>query len=166
MIAIYNTVSYGIYIIGIYIMFRFGAIFGWLYIFFCLCSEIRIMRMSCIHCCYYGKWCGAGKSKLAALLFKRGDPRKFIEKEITWKHLIPDMLVSLIPFVTGIYLLFVSFNWIVLVAILLLILLTTLGNAFVHGNIVCKYCKQRELGCPAEKLFSKGGKKHNEEDRS
>jgi hypothetical protein len=155
MIAIYDTVSFGIYILGLYIMFKFGAILGWLYFFFCLCCEIRIMRTGCIHCYYYGKWCGAGRSKLAALLFKKGDPRKFLEKEITWKALIPDMLISLIPFVMGIYLLFTGFNWYILLAVILLFLLTTQGNAFVHGNIVCKYCKQRKLGCPAEKLFTK-----------
>ena len=155
MIAVYDAVAYGIYLIGIYIMFKFGAIFGWLYVLFCLSAEIRIMRMSCVNCYYYGKWCGAGRSKLASLLFKRGDPAKFNEKEITWKDLIPDMLVSLIPFMMGIYLLFVDFHWIVLAGLILLFLLTTLGNTFTHGNIVCKYCKQRDLGCPAEKLFSK-----------
>jgi hypothetical protein len=25
----------------------------------------------------------------------------------------------------------------------------------VRGQLACKYCKQRELGCPAEQLFSK-----------
>jgi len=29
------------------------------------------------------------------------------------------------------------------------------GTAMIRGNLVCKYCKQREIGCPAEKLFNK-----------
>ena len=40
-------------------------------------------------------------------------------------------------------------------AVVLIILLTTLGNAIVRGSLACKHCMQRELGCPAEKLFSK-----------
>ncbi len=155
MIAVYDAVSFGIYFIGAYIMFKFGAIMGWLYVIFCLAAEVRIMKTSCVHCFYYGKWCGAGRSKLAALLFKKGDPGKFNEKEITWKALIPDILISLIPFVTGIYLLIIGFNWPVLLAVVLLFILATQGNAFTHGYIVCKYCKQKELGCPAEELFSK-----------
>jgi len=37
----------------------------------------------------------------------------------------------------------------------LLIGLATQGNYLVRSRIACKYCKQRELGCPAEKLFRK-----------
>ncbi len=155
MIAAYDAVAYGIYLIGFYIMFKSGAILGWLYLIFCLALEVRIMRMSCVNCFYYGKLCGAGRGKLASLLFKRGDPRKFIERDISWRNLIPDMLVSLIPFLMGIYLLITGFNWPLLLAIVVLFLLTTVGNSFTHGSIVCKYCKQRELGCPAEKLFAK-----------
>jgi hypothetical protein len=155
MIAAYDAVAYGIYAIGIFIMFKLGAIFGWLYILFCLFAEVRIMRKSCVNCYYFGKWCGAGRGKLATLFFKRGDPKKFAEKEIAWKNLIPDMLISIIPFAAGICLLIVGFSWLVLLATVLLFLLTTFGNAFTHGNIVCKHCKQRELGCPAERIFAK-----------
>jgi len=44
---------------------------------------------------------------------------------------------------------------IVLFALLLLIVLSTTGNAFIRGTFTCKYCKQRDLGCPAEQLFNK-----------
>ncbi|MFH1684097.1 MAG: hypothetical protein ABIA67_04360 [Candidatus Margulisiibacteriota bacterium] len=26
---------------------------------------------------------------------------------------------------------------------------------YLRGSLACKFCKQRELGCPAEQLFSK-----------
>lgn len=155
MIAIADGVAFGIYIIGAYIMFKLGALWGCAYLLYCLFFEIRLMRISCVHCYYYGKLCGLGRGKLASLLFGKGDPKKFLEKEITWKDIVPDLLVSLIPFVAGIYLLFKSFSWIILILIVLLFLLTTVGNGYVRRNIVCKYCKQRELGCPAEKLFAK-----------
>jgi hypothetical protein len=154
MVAMADAVAFGIYIIGAYIMFKLGAAFGWLYLLLCLIVEIRVMRISCIYCYYYGKLCGLGRGKLASLFFGKGDPKKFLEKKITWKGLIPDLLVSFIPFVLGIYILFKHFNWFLLILILFLLLLTTFGNGFVRSNFACKYCKQRGLGCPAEKLFA------------
>ena len=155
MVIIADIVAFGIYIIGAYIIFKFSVIGGWLYLLFCLIVEIGVMRLSCINCYYYGKLCGMGRGKLASLFFGKGDPKKFLEKKITWKSLIPDLLVSLIPFIIGIYILLNDFNWFLLILILALTFLTTFGNGFVRTNFACKYCKQKELGCPAEKLFEK-----------
>jgi hypothetical protein len=69
--------------------------------------------------------------------------------------MIPDLLVSLVPLIIGIVLLILEFDFIILFAAILLIVATTSGNAFVRGNLTCKYCRQRESGCPAEKLFNK-----------
>jgi hypothetical protein len=74
---------------------------------------------------------------------------------MSWKDVIPDLLVSIIPILIGIVLLIIEFDFKLLFAAIILIALTTIGNAFVRGNLTCRYCKQRELGCPAEKLFSK-----------
>jgi hypothetical protein len=155
MVAIVDIVAFGIYIIGAYIMFKLGLNWGWLYLLYCLIVEIRVMRISCVHCYYYGKLCGLGRGKLASLFFRKGNPKKFLEKKIIWKDLITDLLVSLVPFILGIYILFNDFSWSMLILIIILLFLTTFGNGFVRGNFACKYCKQRELGCPAERLFAK-----------
>lgn len=42
-----------------------------------------------------------------------------------------------------------------LLALLFLMVLSTTGNAFIRGTFACQYCKQRDLGCPAEQLFNK-----------
>jgi hypothetical protein len=154
MVIAADTVPLSIYFIGAYVMFTSGTLWGVLYLFYCLFFETRIMRFSCVHCYYYGKLCGLGKGKLAALFFKKGSPQRFLEKKITWKDLIPDLLVSLVPFIIGVYLLVKDLSWIMLFLIVSLFLLTTFGNGFIRGNIVCKYCKQRALGCPAEKFFA------------
>lgn len=79
----------------------------------------------------------------------------FIENELRHdKSLVPDLLVLLIPLVTGIILLIMDFNFLLLFAVLLLIFLTTSGNGFIRGKLTCRYCKQGEMGCPAQKLFS------------
>jgi hypothetical protein len=69
--------------------------------------------------------------------------------------MIPDVLVSLIPLLIAIALMIVKFNLLILLATIIMISLTTIGNGFIRGNLTCKYCKQREIGCPAEQLFSK-----------
>ena len=64
-------------------------------------------------------------------------------------------MVSLIPLVIGIALIIINFNWILLLLVFLLILLAFPINGFLRGSLACKYCKQRELGCPAEQLLNK-----------
>ncbi|MEA2076471.1 MAG: hypothetical protein U9O95_00445 [Candidatus Marinimicrobia bacterium] len=74
---------------------------------------------------------------------------------MTWKDMIPDLMVSLVPLITGIVLMIIKFDYVILIAVILLIFLSTLGNGAIRGNLICKYCKQKELGCPADKLFNK-----------
>jgi hypothetical protein len=75
-----------------------------------------------------------------------------------WKDIVPDFLVFMIPVLAGILLLIQEFTWIVLILIIALFLLGFLGNALVRGQLACRYCKQREIGCPAEQLFDKKNK--------
>jgi len=37
-------------------------------------------------------------------------------------------------------------------------LLFSVGNSYVRGSLACKFCRQRQLGCPAEKMFRQGKK--------
>ena len=92
---------------------------------------------------------------MSSLLFKKANPQKFAKDKITWKDILPDFLVSIIPIVIGIVLLILKFNWLILILIVLLVILTSAGNGFVRGSLACKFCKQREIGCPAEQLFNK-----------
>ena len=152
------ALSLSIYASGMYIIYQLGILFAILYLFFCLWIELKILRGSCMYCYYYGKTCGLGKGKLCALFFKQGNPESFIEKEITWKDVIPDFLVMIFPLIGGIVILIRDFTWLILVLMVVLVVLSMGGNAFIRGSLACKYCKQKELGCPAEQLFNKGAK--------
>jgi hypothetical protein len=55
----------------------------------------------------------------------------------------------------GIILLISKFDFVSLSALLLLVVFTTAGNGYIRGKMTCKYCKQKELGCPADLLFNK-----------
>jgi hypothetical protein len=150
-----NLVSILIYISGVMITLRFGWIAAVLYLVFILAFEYRLISNHCVNCYYWGKTCGFGKGRLSSLFFKRGDPSKFCDKKMSWIDMIPDLLVSLVPLIIGIVLMIIKFDFTILFAAIILIVLTTIGNGFIRGNLTCRYCKQRELGCPAEKLFSK-----------
>jgi len=148
-------VNVSVYALGVGILSGFGITMAALYLLYCLGIEIHVMRMSCVDCCYYGKWCAFGRGKVAPLLFKQGDTKRFASRCISWKELLPDMLVFLVPFVGGSALLIQGFSWSIAIMLVALSALSFGGNYVVRSRIACKYCKQRELGCPAEQFFGK-----------
>jgi hypothetical protein len=142
-----------IYILGACIIYGLGLIFALLYLLYCLFLEIRLLKNGCVNCYYYGKTCGFGKGRLSALFFKKGDISKFNEKEIGWKEMIPDLIVPIFPLIAGIIIIVSNFSWNILISMIIIILLSMAGNALIRGYLTCGKCKQRELDCPAEKLF-------------
>jgi hypothetical protein len=150
-----NIVAFTIYGSAIFIMLRLSWIAAVLFILYILALEFRLIKYHCTNCYYWGKLCGFGKGKLSSWFFKKVDISKFCAHEMKWKDMIPDLLVSLVPLIIGIILMIIRFDFLILFASILLVLLSTSGNAFIRGSLTCKYCKQVDLGCPAEKLFKK-----------
>ena len=153
-IVVSNLLQLSIYTIGVIIIKPLGIIWVLIYLAYIILLEIRLLKKSCVDCYYYGKRCAFGKGKLCSLFFKKGNKESFAGN-FTWVDLIPDMLVAIIPLLIGIVTLIINFNWLLLSLVILLFLLVSTGNGLVRGSLACKYCKQREIGCPAEKLFNK-----------
>lgn len=154
-VVLSNVVGLSIYAVGAYILAGFGIWLAALYLVYCGWIELRVLKGSCVDCYYYDKVCGFGKGKLCSLLFKKGDSQRFSQTQITWVYLIPDFMVSVFPLIGAIVLLVMGFSWKVAALLGILLGLAFVGNAVVRGSFACKYCKQKELGCPAERLFSK-----------
>lgn len=154
-VIVSNGVSVLIYAIGVYILFKLSILLVICYLVFILILEFRLLRGHCINCYYYGKTCAFGKGRLSALFFRNGQIEAFNQGTITWKDIIPDFLVFIIPMIAGIVLLVQEFTWVILVLLVILFLLGFAGNAFVRSHLACPYCRQREIGCPAETLFNK-----------
>jgi len=150
-----NFLTFAIYGLGLFIVFQVLWAFAAIYLVYVLALEVRLVKNHCTNCYYWGKVCGFGRGSVSAIFFRQGDPPKFCNLEITWKTMIPDFLVWIIPGVTAIVLLIIHFSILLLLALLALLILTTVGNATVRGKLTCMHCKQREIGCPADKLFSK-----------
>ncbi len=154
-VAAANLHSISIYVIGAVILSGFGLVVPSLFIAYCAAMEINVYRSSCVNCYYYGKVCFSGRGKVSALLFNRGDAKSMAEREITWMAILPDFLTAGFPLVGGAVLLLTSFSWLTIILMAAILFLSLAGNALLRGRLACKYCKQRELGCPAEKLFQK-----------
>jgi hypothetical protein len=154
-----NLVSILIYLIGAFIIYQIGIIWMIVYLLFILILEFRVISGHCVNCYYYGKACAFGKGKISSLLFRKGVMYEFCNKQMTWKDIIPDFMVSLIPVIVGIILLIRNFNLVLLLLVIMLFALTFVGNGIIRSKLACKYCRQRKLGCPAEQLFNKKVKK-------
>jgi hypothetical protein len=149
-VALTNFVALFIDIIGALVMYQFGLVPLILYLIYIVYMEVRLLS-HCAGCYYYGKTCAFGRGRISGLIFRK---KKSFVKKITWKDMIPDFLVSIIPIAAGIISLIINFNWLILAAVIALVLLTSTGNACARSRS-CKHCKQRKLGCPADKLFNK-----------
>ncbi len=150
-----NLLSLLIYVIGAIILFQLSIIWVICYVIFILFLELRLLGGHCVDCYYYGKTCAFGKGRLSSLFFRRGDPEKFSRMKLTWKDILPDFLAFMVPVLAGILLLVQEFAWTILILTIALLLLGLIGNALVRGHLACRYCRQREIGCPAEQLFNK-----------
>ena len=155
MVLTCNTVGPAIYAIGIFLLARLGIVWGLLYAAYCVWMEWHLLSGSCRSCYYFGKRCGFGKGRLCSLFFTKTAGKGLSAKRISWRNLIPDLMVPLIPLCGGIIILIRSFSWPVMILMVALAGLSSAGTGLIRGQLACRYCKQRELGCPAEQLFNK-----------
>jgi hypothetical protein len=155
MVLASNVHAFTMYLAGAIILYQLGLIWPVLYVLFILFLEFRLVRGHCVDCWYYGKTCAFGKGRLSSLFFPKGTPEYFSRRQITKKDLVPDFLVLFIPLVVGSALLLLNFSWILLILVIALVILGSAGNAVVRGQMACRYCRQKEIGCPAQRLFER-----------
>jgi hypothetical protein len=120
---------------------------GWIYLAAALIMVGVVLRkLVCTNCYYYGKWCGLGWGKLAALFFKEGDMEKFSTSIGVKLAPITYGLLSLIPIVLvviSIVMEFTAFK----VVVLALLLLVSFYSGFLSRKKGCANCKMK-LACP------------------
>jgi hypothetical protein len=155
MVASTLLAQLAVYALGTFIVLRFGLAFAVIYLACILALEYRLVRYHCVDCYYYGKTCCFGRGRLCALLFGKGDPACFTARQVGWKDILPDFLVALVPLVLGIIILVQGFDLLILAAMVALSILAFPGSGFIRSRWACRFCRQREEGCPAEGLFSR-----------
>ena len=160
MVLVFNLALLVVYLAGAYIMFRLHLITGILYVIFLLFIESSVYREGCRYCYYYGKRCVAGRGLIAPLFVKKGAPKKFCEKEITFKNLIPQLLVVIIPVVVGIALLISrGLHVLTLISVVYPVFSWFAINPVIYGKLACNHCRQGSICCPTMDFFSKQKKK-------
>ncbi len=142
------------YIIGIYVLSLVDVVWGVLFLVYILYLEFSIYREGCACCYYYGKMCAFGRGKLAPLFHRRVDPEEFCKKDVSFKKLVPSMLVLVFPLIGGIALLVMGFSWVILGLMVIPWLMWFLGNPIIYGKLACAHCKQGRKCCPAMEFFS------------
>jgi hypothetical protein len=155
-----NILILAVYVAGAYIMFRLSLITGILYVAYLVFFELHYFKEGCSCCFYYGKLCAFGKGIVAAKFFKKGDPKKFCERKLSFKDFIPQILVVLIPLIVGIALLISrGFNLLILIAMIYPVFSWFVINPILYGKLACIHCKQGSICCPALNFFIKKEKK-------
>lgn len=140
---------------GLYITFTLHWTIGILYIILIALLEFSVYKEGCRYCCYYGGGCAFGKGRIAAIFFKKGDPKKFSQKEVSFKDFLPYLLPNLIPLVIGIILLISrGFNILILIATIYPVFSWLVLNPLIYGELACPHCKQCSK-CPAAQYFIK-----------
>jgi hypothetical protein len=156
MVILINILTLAVYVAGAYIMFVLHWVTGILYLVYLVFIEFSIYREGCVHCFYYGRLCAFGRGAVAALFLKKGDPKKFCERELKWKDFVPQILVAAVPLVVGIALLISrGFDLLILIALIYPVLSWFVLNPIIYGKLACPHCKQGSICCPALKFFSK-----------
>ncbi len=154
-VLIDNLVAYSSAVVGMCLLYLINPWFALVLFCYVLYIEWTIFKDGCVHCYYYGKVCHSGKGKLAPLMFKKGDPKVFCEKSVSFKDFFPQMLGSVVPIVAGIYLLVTAgFNWLILGLTLWPIVSWFVGNPIIFGQLACPHCRQAEICCPVYKMFA------------
>ena len=154
-VVITNMHSIIIYALGVYILSRITWHLAIPYVAYVFVLEFRLLKLHCTKCYYLNKRCAFGKGRLSAWLFTSGKQSQFCKDTFTWKKMIPDLLVPAIPFISGIVMLPFNPDTLLIVSLLLLLVLSTTVSGIVRKELTCKFCRQKDAGCPAWALFNK-----------
>lgn len=136
------------YLLGTAVFYVLSPLLGVLFLILTITNIGVSMKLRCTNCFYLGKYCNFGLGKLAAILFKKGNPEEFSNR----RKVIPTAVLSfgtmLLPIVAGILLLLIDFSIGNITLLSVYILFGIVPNFFVRGSF-CEKCMQGQLGCPS-----------------
>lgn len=132
--------------VGTWACWLFHPLAAWLYLAYGIIMVYFVMRrLVCIHCYYYDKWCALGWGKLAALLYKPGNPDEFGSGPAIKMAGAVYGLLMLVPIVLVIIMMVQAITVLKVVLLGLLLLMTAYSALSRKGG--CARCKQGP-NCP------------------
>ena len=126
-----------------------GTLLGVAYFVIALMSIVPSMRFRCAYCYYYGKRCSTGLGILAGFLFKKRDSGEFNNSKYVTPVAIISFSVLLLPIIAAIIFMLLDFSLNLLLLFLFYFIIAFVSGLLMRKNLICKHCKQGQLGCPA-----------------
>jgi len=157
-VFITNLVYISVHLAGLYLVYLVWPVLVIPFLIYLAYIELSIYKHGCVNCYYYGKICAFGRGKIAKILLKKGDSKKFTEKTVSFKDFLPSSMPIVITLIAGIYLLLQGFSWIILILMLWPVIVMFAGNPVIYGELACQHCKQCKIGCPVSEFFMKRAK--------
>lgn len=138
--------------IGMMITAQFGLVAVLGYVGLASIAVAMAVASGCTRCAYYGRLCGAGLGRIAALVFKKGDEKEFgrvASQRVAWTLV---GLVLVLPMVAG--LVSVAQSLTVPRALMLAAFLGLMAAMLItHSRLVCPRCHEaRERRCSLGRL--------------
>jgi hypothetical protein len=157
-VCISATLTILSYLFGTVVFYILHPILGILFLCLVISTIIISMKLRCTHCYYLGKYCNFGLGKLAALLFKKGDPSEFKNPKLVITTAIVSFGTMLLPIIAGIIIILMDLTVFSLSLFLGYILIGIAPNFVVRGRF-CEKCVQGQLGCPSyEQMIKRRGR--------
>lgn len=156
-VCISATLTILSYLLGTVVLYVLHPFLGILFLLLAVSTIVVSMKLRCTHCYYLGKYCNFGLGKLAAILFKKGDPSEFRNPRKVIVTAILSFGTLLLPIIAGVVLIIIDLSIENIGLLLVYILFGILPNFFVRGNF-CEKCVQGQLGCPSyEQMIKRRG---------
>jgi hypothetical protein len=129
--------------VGVTIVAQFGwwAVLG--YAMIGLVAVFLSLAFGCTRCYYYGRVCGTGLGKIAALIFKKRDEEEFgksLSQTVSWTLIGVTLALPLVAGLVSLGQGFTLARLLWLGAFLVLMIVTLL----THSNLVCNRCREAE----------------------
>ncbi len=152
-VVLHNLPTFSTYALGAIIMLFLGRVFFLAYILYCLFSTLWFMKFICAYCPHYGKEkCPSSYSKIAAKLFKKGNPAEFNTMFRT--HIGIVFPSWIIPVIAAIYLLLYEFSILILFLLITFVVVGFVILPVMTKKYGCENCDLKE-NCPRMTGFKK-----------
>ncbi len=152
-ILVHNIPLLTMYILGTIIILILNLFLAIIFILYLILNNYLFMVLICAYCPHYGtrsSLCGYGL--LTKSLTTRKSPREF--KRNIKRFIVVIFPNWFAPLITGIYLLWISFDWVVLVLYIIFIIVGFVGVPYISKSKACDTCKLRK-NCPWMSLCSR-----------
>jgi len=152
-ILIHNIPLFSMYVLGTVLIAIFNILIAVIFIIYLIVSNYLFLSLICAYCPHYGTRTSlCGYALVAKHVTTRKSARGF--KSNFRKYIGVIFPNWFFPLIIGIFLIYISFNWIILILLIVFIIIAFIGVPYLSKSKSCTTCKLRN-NCPWMCLYSK-----------